>query len=42
MTNYSSVSSTIERIKAMLSKDKTFRDRVEKIEKVINLSQKQT
>ena len=42
MVNYSSVSSAIERVKAMLSKDKSLRDQVAKIEKTLNKSQRQT
>ena len=42
MPNYSSVSSAIGRVKAILPEDKSLRGQVAKIEKILNKSQKQT
>jgi chromosomal replication initiation ATPase DnaA len=39
---YSSVSSVIERTKAMIAKDRVFRHRVEELKEAINMSQEQT
>jgi chromosomal replication initiation ATPase DnaA len=42
MEKYSSVSSVIERLKKQIQKDKKLRQRVDKLQKVINKSQGQT
>jgi chromosomal replication initiation ATPase DnaA len=42
MPNYSSVSSAIERVKAILPEDRSLRGKVAKIEKILNKSQRQT
>ena len=42
IAKYSSVSSVIERIKAVIAKDRKLRQRVEELKKEINMSQEQT
>jgi len=42
IAKYSSVSSVIERTKAMIAKDRTLRHRVEELKKEIKMSQEQT
>jgi len=42
VATYSSVSSVIERIKAVIAKDRKLRQRVEELKKEINMSQEQT
>ena len=42
VAKYSSVSSVVERIKAVMSKDRKLRKRLEKLKEAINMSQEQT
>jgi len=42
VATYSSVSSVVERIKAVIAKDRKLRQRVEELKKEINMSQEQT